>query len=199
IIRAMEVDNVDVDAVLQELGMDPALLQGGYSRYSQEQVSRLWQRAIELTGDIEFGLKVASQVRPATFHAVGYAMSCSATLARALHRFAFCCRVISDSATALLTESGDTTRLELYFYTGGAPPIYQTVETVLASVVSFLRWIANQRITPLAVHHRHSHSIHGSSYAEFLGCPVSYAQAHDCIVFRKSDLERLILSGDEEL
>lgn len=199
IVRAMEADGVDVDAILQELGMDPALLQGGYSRYSQEQVSRLWRRAIELTGDIDFGLKVAAQVRPGTFHAVGYAMSCSATLARALHRFAFGCRVISDSATAVLTERGDTSRLEFYFDTGGAPPIYQTVETVIASVVSFLRWIINEPIAPLAVHHRHPNSGPSGNYARFLGCAVLHGQAHDCVVFRKSDLQRLILSGDEEL
>src|SRR3546814_19356276 len=73
------------------------LLEGGYSRYSQAQVSQLWKRAIELTGDPNFGFKVAAEVRAATFHVLGYSMSCSATLCRALERFAFYCRLISDS------------------------------------------------------------------------------------------------------
>src|SRR3546814_2096679 len=85
----MRTQGVDADAVLTEIGLDQALLEGGYSRYSQAQVSQLWKRAIELTGDPNFGFEVAAEVRPATFHVLGYSMSCSATLCRALERFAF--------------------------------------------------------------------------------------------------------------
>src|SRR3546814_13692830 len=102
----MRTQGVDADAVLTEIGLDQALLEGVYSRYSQAQVSQLWKRAIELTGDPNFGFKVAAEVRPATFHVLGYSMSCSATLCRALERFAFYCRLISDSTTATLTEIG---------------------------------------------------------------------------------------------
>src|SRR3546814_860163 len=78
-------------------------------------------------------------------------MSCSATLSRALHRFAFYCRLISDSATATLTESGEQVTLAIFFDTGGAPPIYQTVDTVLAAVLGYPRWIAGIQITPIVI------------------------------------------------
>src|SRR5262245_32344453 len=80
IIRAMRTEGIDTDAVLADIGMDPALLEGGYSRYSQSDVSKLWLKAVELTGDPDFGFKVAGEVRPATFHVLGYSMSCSSTL-----------------------------------------------------------------------------------------------------------------------
>jgi len=199
IIRAIRSDGVDADAVLKEIGIDPALLAGGYSRYSQEQVNQLWRKAIDRTGDPLFGFKVAAEVRPATFHVVGYAMSCSATLLRALQRFARYCRLISDSATATLTEHGDEIVLEFHFDTGGQPPIYQTVETVVASVVSFMRWIANEPVEPIDVRLQHPPSSAAGAYEEFYGCPVQFGQLRNCVVFRKSDLERPILSSDEEL
>ena len=102
IVRAMQASGIDHDKVLNDIGMDPSRLEGGYGRYSQEQISLLWRQAVALCGD-DFALRVAAEVRPSTFHVVGYAMSCSATLSRALHRFAFYCRLISDSATATLT------------------------------------------------------------------------------------------------
>jgi hypothetical protein len=142
IARGIATDNEGVADVLREVGMDPAQLEGGYNRYSQEQITRLWQHAVERTGGADLGLRVAAQVRPSTFHVVGYAMSCSATLLRALRRFAFYCRLISDSATATLTETADHVQLQFYLDTGETPPSYQTVETVLASVLAFLRWIA---------------------------------------------------------
>src|SRR3546814_12923513 len=102
------------DKVLNDIGMDPSRLEGGYGRYSQEQISLLWRKAVALCGN-DFALRVAAEVRPSTFHVVGYAMSCSATLSRALHRFAFYCRLISDSATATLTESGEQVQLAIFF------------------------------------------------------------------------------------
>ena len=140
IVRAMQSTRIDAAALLSEIGMNPGLLEGGYSRYSQQDITRLWHRAIAASGDPTFCLKVAAEVRPATFHAVGYAMSCSATLSRALHRFARYCPLISDSVSATLTEAGDSTVLDFEFDTGGEPPVYQTVDAVIASVLSFI-WV----------------------------------------------------------
>jgi len=199
ITRAMRGCGIDVDAVLAEIGMDPALLQGGYGRYSQEQISLLWRRAIELSNDSAFGFRVAAEVRPATFHVVGYAMSCSATLSRALHRFAFYCRLISDSATSILTESANAASLEFNFETGGAPPIYQTIDTVLASTLGFARWIIGERIRPIEVRLRHPKPADDSAYQAFFEAPIVYDATEDCIIFDRSDLDRPILAADEEL
>ncbi len=199
IIRAMRADGIDADTVLDEIGMDPTLLEGGYSRYSQAEVSQLWKRAIALTGDPHFGFKVAGEVRPATFHVVGYSMSCSSTLSRALHRFAFYCRLISDSATATITETNNQVVLEFHFDTGGAPPIYQTVDTVVASVLSYMRWIANEPIMPVEVRLAHQAPPASDVHWRFFGCPVRFDEAQTCLLFEKDQLERRILSSDEEL
>ncbi|MCW1432327.1 AraC family transcriptional regulator [Novosphingobium sp. JCM 18896] len=199
IIRAMQADGIDTDQVLFELGMDPSLLEGGYSRYSQGQVSALWRRATDMTGNSHFGLQVAQQVRPATFHVVGYSMSCSATVLRALQRFAKYCRLISDSTTATLTEAAGQVVLEFHFDTGGPPPIYQTVDTVLASVVSFLRWILNDGLRPEEVRFAHAETDDARNFVEFFGCPIIFNAAQTCLVFGKADVDRKILSSDEEL
>lgn len=199
ITRAMRDCGIDSAAVLEEIGMDQALFQGGYSRYSQEQISRLWRMAIELSGDPAFGLRVAAQVRPGTFHVVGYAMSCSATLGRALHRLAFYCRLISDSTTATLTEVGDTAVLEFIFDTGGEPLIYQTVDTVLAAILGFARWISGEPIEPLEIRLQHQTTAEDAAYREFFGIPITYGCAQNCIVFHKADLDSPIMAADEEL
>lgn len=198
IIKAMQASNVDVDPILKEIGMDPGLLEGGYSRYSQEQISQLWIRATKLT-DTDFGLKVAAEVRPSTFHVVGYAMNCSATLSRALHRFAYYCRLISDSATSTLTETNDEVMLDIKIDTGGAPPIYQTVDTILASIVAFLRWISGEAIVPLEVRFQHALTDADDAFEKFFGCEVYYGCEQNLIIFKRIDLEKPVLVADEEL
>lgn len=199
IVRAMRTCGIDTDAVLADVGMDAALLEGGYSRYSQEQLSALWLRAIELSGDEAFTLLVAGQVRPATFHVLGYAMSCSATLSRALSRFSRYCRLVSDACTAILTENGETVTLEFLFDTGGTPLIHQTVDTVVASVLAYARWISGEPIVPVAIHLRHSRPKSHEAYLAFFRSPIFYNTNQTCIVFNRSDLDRHILVADEEL
>lgn len=199
IIRAMKLKSIDADAVMAEIGMDPTLLEGGYSRYSQVQLSELWKRAVELSGDPTFGLTVAEQVRPATFHAVGYAMSCSATLYRAISRFAQYTRLISDSATATLTENDGLVMLDFHFDTGGERPIYETVDTVLASVVAYLRWISNEPLDPVEVMIAHAAPPSSEALAQFFGCPISWDAVRTCLAFDKQQLSQRILSSDEEL
>ena len=199
IIRAMQVQGIDTDRVLADIGMDPALLEGGYSRYSQAQVSALWKVAMELTGDAAFGLQVAQQVRPATFHVVGYSMSCSATPLRALQRLAYFTRLISDSATATLTKFDGQVLLEFHFDTGGEPPIYQTVDTVLASIVGFLRWIVQGDLDPVRVCLAHEASGAKDAFAGFFHCPVNYDAPRTRLVFDREDVMLPVLSSDEEL
>lgn len=198
VIRALDAAGVDSTAILADIGMDPALLEGGHCRYSQQQVSALWRSAVSACGD-GFGLLVAAEVKPSTFHVVGYAMNCSATLGRGLQRFARYCRLISDSATATLSENGESATLAFHFDTGGQPPIYQTVDTVLASVFSFARWIAGGDLTPIEVRVRHERPAEPGAYAAFFGGPVLYGQAQDSLSFRREDLDRRILCADEEL
>src|SRR3546814_13560696 len=115
-------------------------------------------------------------------------MCCSATLARALQRFAFDCRLISDSATATLTESGEQVTLAIFFDTGGAPPIYQTVDTVLASVLGYLPWIAGIQITPIAVRLSHSKPHENHTPEAVFGSPVPYCQPPTITIFYRPRL-----------
>src|SRR3546814_2480694 len=49
IIRAVRTQGVDADAVLTEIGLDQALLEGGYSRYSQATGRQLDRKSTSLT------------------------------------------------------------------------------------------------------------------------------------------------------
>lgn len=199
IVRAMQVRGIDADAVLAEIGMDASRLEGGYSRYSQDQLSQLWKRAATLTGDPCFGLRVAEQVRPSSFHVVGYLMMCSSNLLRSLQRFTRFTRLISDSATAGLVETSGQVIVEFHFDTGGEPPIYQTVDTVLASVVNLLRWIAQDELPLAKVCFSHASTDAQDEFAQFFGCPISYDAPRTRLTFEKADLLRPIMSSDEEL
>lgn len=199
ILRALESYGVPLERAVIESGINPDLLLNGAFRYSQSDVNRLWIYARKQAADPSFGLAVAKQVRPSSFHVVGQAMSCSMSLHRALQRLSRYCRLLSDAATATLIDSGETLRLQFFFDMGKRPPVYQSYDTVLASVLSLLRWISQDNIVPVDVKLRYTGNELSPGFAEFFQCKVHFSQAQDSICFKKSDLDTRILAADERL
>lgn len=199
IARTLDSVGVPHSRIFSELGMDEERLKNGASRYSQEQVTSLWRAAIRETEDPHFGLKVATNIRPSSFHVVGYAMNCSATLGDALRRFARYAKLISNSATVDLDEEDEQARLRFHFETGGLPPCAQAMDTVLAGIVCFSGWLVGSQVRPLEVRFQHSCATTPEEYERVLNCPVLFDQTEDSVIFGARDLERDILSADENL
>lgn len=199
IVRALEDAHVEVDTLMDNIGMDHARVGDLSHRYSQDQVTSLWIAAVEATGDPNFGLKVARHIRPSTFHVVGYAMSCSATLRRAAERFAHSARLISDSAAVSFEREKGGYRLTADLNTGGRQPIYQTIDTMLAGFFLLCEWILSASITPLEVTFRHRKPLDDQDYRAVFRCPIRYNQATNSILFPAETLERPVPSANEEL
>lgn len=199
IVKALEDAAVDPAVLMSGIGMDPSRVGDLTHRYSQDQVTSLWIAAVEATGDANFGLKVARHIRPSTFHVVGYAMSCSATLRRAAERFAHSARLISDSAAVSFEREGDGYRFSVDLNTGGRPPIYQTIDTMLAGFFLLCEWILSAPITPIEVTFRHRKPIDDTPYHDVFRCPIRYGQSINSIFFPAEVLERRVPSANEEL
>src|SRR3546814_4936245 len=60
IVRAMQASGIDPDKVLNDIGMDPSRLEGGYGRYSQEQISLL--RSEEHTSELQSLMRISYAV-----------------------------------------------------------------------------------------------------------------------------------------
>jgi AraC-like DNA-binding protein len=199
IVHALEQAGVDHVALLGKLGMDASRVGDLNHRYLQHQVTDLWKAAVEATGDSNFGLKVARQVRPSTFHVIGYAMACSGTLARAAERFAHSARLISDSAKVDFLRVREGLLLVVDLNTGGEPPIYQTIDTILAGFLLLCEWIGHRPVVPLEVCFRHEQPADDSEYRAVFRCPILYGQRHNSLLFKPEDLDQPIPAANEEL
>ena len=64
--------------------VDYAALQDPDARFAQDDMTRLWHRAVAVSGDPAVGLNMARQVRPAALNVVGYALMSSRNSERGL-------------------------------------------------------------------------------------------------------------------
>ncbi len=200
IARTLDSEGVPYEPIFMKLGMDLAFLMDGNNRYWQNSISQLWGIAVDETRDPYFGLRLSEHIRPSTFHIVGYAMSCSATLGTALLRFARYAKLISDSATIGLATGDDHWRLDFKFDTG-VQLLSQNIDAVVAGVLRFSRWIGGADLVPVAVRFRHPlpEGAESQEYEKLFRCPVYFDQPEDSITFHAGDMDRGILSASEHV
>ena len=64
IVKALEMDGLDCRALFKQLGLDYAALSDPDARFPQDAMTRLWQRAVEVSGNPAIGLNMGKVVRP---------------------------------------------------------------------------------------------------------------------------------------
>ncbi|MGY3027301.1 hypothetical protein ACVWXR_005136 [Pseudomonas lurida] len=64
IVKALEMDGLDCRALFKQLGLDYAALDDPDARFPQDAMTRLWQRAVEVSGNPAIGLNMGNGGAP---------------------------------------------------------------------------------------------------------------------------------------
>lgn len=112
ITQVLLQDGIDVEPILNRIGMAASALEDPNAQVSTLQVIRLWQAAVELLGD-DLPLRVANSVNAGTFHALGFAMATSETGYDALKRLEQYYPILTTSVQLNLIDEGDVVTVQL--------------------------------------------------------------------------------------
>ena len=128
IVQALESAGLDCRALFAELGLDYAALQDPDARFAQDDMTRLWHRAVAVSGDPAVGLNMARQVRPAALNVVGYALMSSRNLKEGFARLVRYQRIIAEGADLDFQPCAQGYRLSLTIQGDRLPPAPQSAE-----------------------------------------------------------------------
>ena len=128
IVQALESSGLDCRALFAELGLDYAALQDPDARFAQDDMTRLWHRAVAVSGDPAVGLNMARQVRPAALNVVGYALMSSRNLKEGFARLVRYQRIIAEGADLDFQPCAQGYRLSLTIQGDRLPPAPQSAE-----------------------------------------------------------------------
>jgi AraC-like DNA-binding protein len=206
---------VIVDA-LTALDIDPApvLLAGGFAadafrdpnaRLSALATARLWRTASAHAGDPAFGIHASRFVRPATFHALGYAVFASTSLRDALQRLLRYSHLVSDAAELSLSETSRHVRLALVPRSAEQVPLapgvpsYEAVDAVTSLIVRTCRTLTERSFTLLALEQRRPEPENTHPYERFFRCPIRFGAPEDALTFDATELDRRLPTANPEL
>ena len=114
-------EGLDACALLVAAGIDPAAMKAPDARLPTEKISRLWELAVERSGNPAIGLAQHNVVRPASFDVVGYTMMSCANLHSAFERLIRYLLILSDAFTMAMEEEQAGYRVTFVLVGGGRP------------------------------------------------------------------------------
>lgn len=197
--RALETRGIAPRPLFERAGVDADRLHDAGARFPVAAMTRLWDLAVEASGDPCFGLSAGQHVHPTSFHALGYAWLASRTLREALDRFVRFTRLVSTALTLRTVAVGAEVELVLEPVGGATPVSLPAADAGAASLITLCRTSCGETFRPLRVRLRRPPPPCQPQFEAFFRAPIEYGAANNVVVFDPADLDRVLPTGNSEL
>lgn len=145
---ALDEQGLDSAALFQQAGLDIEALKDPNARYPVPRTIRLWELAVEATGDEAFGLRVSRHIRETTFHALGYSLLASSTLKDACERLIRYFRIATDAYELAFEQEGDCHVLVIGVDSDSQTPTKEAIDAFAAVVIRMCRALYGEGFRP---------------------------------------------------
>ena len=199
IVEALELEGLDCQALFSELGLDYSALNDPDARFAQDGMTRLWQRAVEMTGNPSIGLNLAKVMRPGAMHVVGYALMSSCTLRDSFQRLVRYQRIIAEGADLQFGSTDRGALLTLAVHGDQLPPARQSADGSLASTLAFCRWLTGKPLVPLEVYLQGPPPVDVEPYQAVFQAPLRFNADCNGMLMRHIDMDIPLPTANAEL
>lgn len=198
IAQALEMQDISSRMLFEKAGIPYRSTVDPTYRIGARKITALFQLAVKATKDPSFGLKVASFVHPASFHALGYSLFASNNLHDFCQRIVRYFKLLSDNAQHHLLEDKDS---YLFIHEIINPNVcFETTDGWFACIIQFCRYIYRPDFSPLRVEFiRPEPATHAENFGRYFKAPVVFSAKENVIYFDKKDMFVPLPAANAEL
>jgi AraC-like DNA-binding protein len=192
---------IDYKPLFEAIGMDPGRLEISGSRYLWRRMQQLWVAAARATNDPCFGLVVGANIRPTTFHALGFSWLASRTLLESLQRFCRYTHLLSNAPyTIELLQRDDT-----WIIQGDPAPDADaeasrlSMDALFVAIIRLCKQTRDKNFHPVAVYLRRPAEARIDDYVKAFEAPVYFDAELNGIAFDRELMEQPLPGENLEL
>ncbi len=199
--QALSRLGLNVDALLEEAGVDLDAFRDGDGRVPWKQVDRVWELAVERTGDPCLGLEVVDGLNPAVYRSLGIALICSSSLRDFLQRLTRFFAVISTLEVATYQQHPQYACIsDRAVVNYSAATVGCHSDAFAAFTLKFIRLIYRPDFQPLKVRLAWTPPAeHQHRYRESFRCPVEFGHDESAVFVALDDLDTPLAGANPEL
>lgn len=197
--KQLDAIGLDSNALSLAAGLDPQLMDDPNARYPVTITTRLWQMAVEASGDPALGLRVSRFVSPTTFHALGYALVASGSLREVFERIVRYHPVVSDALNLSFVRAGDRYEFRFVVPQGSPVPANEAMDAFAAIYVRTCRNRLGRHYAPLAVHLVRPQPADPKPWHDVFRAPLYFGARENLLEFACADFDSHLDDANPEL
>ncbi len=203
VVRYAAVRGVEDRVLCTAAGIAPALLSCPDEKISGEQSRRLWDEAVRLTGDANFGLHLGLLSRPTNLGLVGFAMLSAPDFGSALERLIRYTNLLTDGVHGRLFRERGFACFEIAPTSGMRNFLLETprqqIECSMASIVTVAEALTNRRLPVSGVTFRHPAPSELSEHRRVFRGEVRFGAKHNRLRFDAEALAWPLVDANPQL
>jgi hypothetical protein len=199
IAELLAAEGLDVPALFAAADIDRAALDTPAGRVQTENISRLWELAVERSGNPALGVAQPQVVRAASFDVVGYAMMSCADLRSAFERLIRYLLILSDTFTMTMSEERGGYRIVFVLFGGNRPVPRQRVEFIVVTLIGYCRWLSGRDVHPLGIELPFPPPVDPAPYRAAFRCPVTFDAERNSVLFATADMIAALPTSNPQL
>ena len=154
-LRYAESQNIDTSDAISKAGITQTVLNTENGRIKGEQFQALIKALIHQSNDPLMGLNSSLHVQPGSYSVLGYILMSCATIGEALQHISRFERLVGDMGITTMSSHGEFMHIQWHCAYPDTEVRQHMIDNVLASWISYARWLANQTTSPNAVRLEH--------------------------------------------
>ena len=197
IIHAAQAREVPTATLLAAADLDAVPKNDPTQRVPVASVRRLFDAAVEATGDPYFGLFAANYLHAGNFHALGYALLASADLRDLMQRLCRYFHLLSTTSNPAIVEGESTVRLEFRLQSE-SPNL--TDDMFGLFLVRLIGELSDGRVRPTGAElHRPTPPDGGFRHVQTFGCPIEFGARSSTFIYERAALDVPMVAASREL
>ncbi|WPP00109.1 AraC family transcriptional regulator [Pseudomonas sp. HR96] len=197
--RQLDALGLDSAALCANAGIEQPLLDETNACHPLAATTRLWQLAVQASGDPAIGLRVSRFVSPSTFHGLGYGLVASDNLREVFERIVRHHQVVGDALTPSLQRLEDRYTFCLNTREASAAPAAEAIDALAATCLRTCRSRLGRHYAPLAVSLTRPPPLDPSPWHNLFRSPIAFGAVENCLEFALDDFEAHLDEANPEL
>jgi AraC-like DNA-binding protein len=194
--RALEAAGVDSAALFAQAGLNVEAIADPQARYSTTATARLWQLSVAATGDPAFGLSAARHSSQGSFHALGYALAASSTLADAFARLIRYFRIVTDVADLQVQPGPLEWQIRVL---PSAQAVPEAIDAFVFNILRMCRMLRGRDYAPLKVELMRPATGTELAYQRAFRAPVVFAAGANILFLDAASMQLPLEDANAEL
>jgi len=196
--EALESYGVDSTRLLTKAGIDLDLLTDPWKLYPVSVRNRVWELAVEATGDACFGLRVGAVLRPSMLGHLGFSLLASSTLMAMFNRLERFMMLVSTDGYHKTEEIDGGYRILITLVESNLRP--EAIDGWLVILVKLCRDMYSPDFRPLRVElQRPPPAGCKQEMEQVFNCPVSFSSNQIALYISKHDMQAKLPGALREL